>query len=137
MSECIFCKIARGEISHNKIYEDKHTLAFLDMRPASKKGGHTLVIPKKHYELITEIPDNELEAIIKTIKKISNALLKFGQGLNILQNNKKIAGQYVEHLHFHLIPRFENDGITVEKWSPQKYPKNKIEKVAEKIKSLL
>lgn len=137
MSECIFCKIVRGEIPCNKIYEDKDTLAFLDISPATKKGGHALVLPKKHYELITDIPDKELIALMKTIKKISKALLKFAPGLNLLQNNKKIAGQFVMHAHFHLIPRFEKDGITIEKWPPNKYPKGEAERVTKKIKSLL
>lgn len=137
MSECIFCKIARGEIQQNKIYEDKNTVAFLDIRPATKKGGHVLVIPKKHHELITDIPDKELEALVKTIKKISRALLKFAPGLNILQNNKKVAGQYVMHAHFHLIPRFENDGVTIEKWPANEYKKGQAERIVKKIKSLL
>lgn len=137
MSECIFCKIASGEISQNKIYEDQYTIAFLDIRPASKHGGHTLVMPKKHYELITDIPEKELEALIKTIKKISGALLKFGQGLNIVQNNKRPAGQYINHVHFHLIPRFENDGITIEKWPSNEYPEGEVDRLVKKIKSLL
>jgi len=127
MEDCIFCKI---------IYEDKHTYAFLDIRPASEKGGHTLVMPKKHYELITDIPDEEIKHLSLTLKKISSALLKFSQGLNILQNNKKIAGQYIKHIHFHLIPRFENDNITIEKWKANEYKNGEIEKIQNKIKLL-
>lgn len=137
MDNCIFCKIIKGEIKAAKIYEDAHTYAFLDIRPASPKGGHTLVLPKKHYELVTDIPDEEMKHLSLTIKKISNALMKYSEGLNILQNNKKVAGQYISHLHFHLIPRFENDNITIEKWEANEYPPGKIEELQEKIKELI
>lgn len=137
MEECIFCKIAKGEIPCAKVYEDSKTIAFLDIHPASQKGGHTLVLPKKHYELISDIPDDELISLSKTIKKISKAILKYGEGLNIIQNNKKVAGQYVSHIHFHLVPRFENDNIIIEKWSTYKYKDGEMEKVLEKIKMLI
>jgi histidine triad (HIT) family protein len=134
---CIFCKIVKGEIPSVKIWEDENTIAILDIRPATKHGGHTLIIPKKHFELITDIPDNLLKEISIVIKKISKALLIYGQGLNIVQNNKKTAGQFIPHVHFHLIPRFENDGVTVEKWKANEYKPEEIEKIAFKIKKLL
>lgn len=137
MQECIFCKIVNKEIPSTKIYEDKDVLVMLDIKPATKHGGHTLVLPKKHFELINEIPDKLLNKIILVIKKISKALLKYGNGLNILQNNKKIAGQAIPHVHFHLIPRFQDDGITVEKWVANEYEQGEIEKIADKIKNLL
>ena len=136
--DCVFCKIIKGEIKQDKIYEDDKTVAILDIYPASPNGGHTLVMPKKHYELITEIPDDDSKAVILTMKKLSNALLKFSEGLNIIQNNKKVAGQFVPHVHFHLVPRFENDGISIEKWSPNKYKNNaEMDAMAKKIKRLL
>ena len=137
MQECVFCKIVNKEIPSTRIYEDKDVLVMLDIRPATKHGGHTLVLPKKHFELINEIPNKLLNKIILVIKKISKALLKYGHGLNILQNNKKIAGQAIPHVHFHLIPRFENDGVMVERWVANKYKNNEAEKIASKIKSLL
>ncbi len=137
MEDCIFCKIVNGEIPCHKIYEDNKTLAFLDISPASPRGGHTLVLPKKHYELIENIPDSELADLMKSVKKVSKALLKYSEGLNIIQNNKKIAGQYIPHIHFHLVPRQQNDGIIIEKWKVHKYKDGDIEKVASKIKSLL
>ena len=95
-------------------------------------------MPKKHYEIVSEMSDEDSKAVMLTIKKLSKALLKFGEGLNILQNNKKVAGQYVPHVHFHLVPRFENDRITIEKWTTHKYKDNKhMEETANKIKSLL
>jgi len=138
MNDCIFCKIIKKEIPASIVYEDSKTIAFLDIAPASPKGGHTLVMSKNHYELISEISDEDVKAVILTVKKLSKALLKFAEGLNIIQNNKRVAGQLVPHAHFHLIPRFVGDGITVEKWSAHKYKDSKeIEEVAAKIKKLL
>lgn len=137
MTDCIFCKIAKGEIPCNRIYEDKDALAFLDIRPASPKGGHTLVVPKKHYELVTDIPDGLLKKMIIIAKKVAKALMKDFDGVNIVQNNKKVAGQYVPHAHFHVIPRLENDGITIEKWKCNEYAEGEAKKIAEKIKKLL
>lgn len=137
MTDCIFCKILAGEIPCTKIYEDSSTLAFLDINPATEKGGHTLILPKKHYELITEIPEKELQALIQTIQKISKALLELYPGLNLLQNNKRIAGQIVPHLHFHLIPRYEDDGIKISYWKTHKYGPEEDQKIANRIKKLL
>ncbi len=137
MQDCIFCKIIDNKIPSTKIYEDKNVLVMLDIRPAIKQGGHVLVITKKHYELITDVPDELLSKVSLVIKKVSKALLKYGKGLNVLINNKKIAGQAIPHVHFHLIPRFPEDGVLVERWVAKEYKPGEIEKVASKIKSLL
>ena len=134
---CVFCDILQGKKYQPMIYEDKTTAAFLDMRPATVKGGHTLVIPKKHYELITDIPDLEIQALALTVKKVSKALLRFGKGVNILQNNKRVAGQYVMHAHFHVIPRFENDGIRMEFGFQKVYKEGLMEDISAKIRKLL
>jgi len=112
-------------------------LIFLDINPATDKGGHTLIIPKKHYELITDIPEKELSILTKWIQKTSKVLLKLYPGLNILQNNKKIAGQVVPHLHFHLIPRYPNDTVRIQYWKTHKYPPEEDKKLAKKIARLL
>mgnify|MGYP001616269064 CR=1 FL=1 len=137
MSDCVFCKITKGEIKGATVYEDKNTLAFLDIRPAGKNGGHTLVIPKNHYEKITDMPDKELAALAITVKKISAALMKFSEGVNVIQNNGKVSGQYVMHAHFHVIPRYTGDGIKIEQWTPHDYAPGEIEEMQEKIKTLL
>ncbi len=138
MDNCIFCKIIKKEIPADIIYENEKTIAFLDITPAQPKGGHTLVLPKEHHELVSEMSDESAKAVMLTIKKISKALLQFGEGMNIIQNNKKVAGQYVPHIHFHLIPRFEHDGITIEKWSAHKYKDAKeIKEVKDRIKKIL
>ena len=137
MGDCIFCGIIKNEIPSHKIYEDKDVVAILDIKPATKHGGHILVLPKEHLNLITDVPDDLLIKIIIVIKKLSNALLKFSEGVNILQNNKEVAGQSLPHIHFHLIPRFKGDNVRVEKWDTGKYKPGEAEKVVLKIKSLL
>jgi len=137
MGDCVFCRIVKGEIPCVKIWEDENTIAFLDVSPASVKGGHTLVLPKQHFELITDVPDEILTDVTRTIKKITKVLLKEAEGVNVLQNNKDAAGQFVKHVHFHLIPRYKNDGIIIEKWKPKKYGKGEMENIAERLKKII
>lgn len=134
---CLFCQFIKGEKERPVIYEDEHTFAMLDARPATTHGGHSLVMPKKHYELITDIPDEELACLAATIKKISKALLKYADGVNILQNNKRVAGQFQPHVHFHIIPRYKDDGVKIEVWEERCYKDGEMEKVACKIRNLL
>ena len=110
---CIFCKIINKEIPCYKIYEDEHTLAFLDI--AKDVDGHTLVIPKKHYNNILDVDTETLNHVMNTVKLISKHYVeKCGySGVNILNNNGESAEQAISHLHFHIIPRLENDNIYV------------------------
>jgi len=106
MEETIFTKIINKEIPASIIYEDNETLAFLDIEPFEK--GHTLVIPKKQYLTIMDMPENEYLNLMKIVKKIAEHYEKqLNCGINILQNNKSISGQEVMHVHFHIIPRLE------------------------------
>jgi len=129
--DCIFCKIAKGEISSYKVYEDSKTLAFLDIAPVN--NGHILVIPKKHYKNIEDISEEELYVAIKTVKKIGKALKKSLNilGYNVNINNNPIAGQIIPHIHFHIIPRYKNDGLKL--WKQGKYKNKEIEKIQNKI----
>jgi len=106
---CIFCKIVEGKIPSSKIYEDMDSLAFLDIAPFSK--GHTIVIPKEHHVNLLDFPVKEMESFFSALKKVTIKIKeKLGaDGINIMQNNFKAAGQVVNHLHFHVIPRWEND----------------------------
>ncbi|NCO79705.1 HIT family protein, partial [Candidatus Falkowbacteria bacterium] len=107
--DCIFCKIAAGELPSFKVYEDEDTLAFLDIRPANY--GHTLVIPKKHLVNLEEVDEKVLCQVMGTVKKVGRAI-KAGlgaAGYNVMENNDPVAGQIVPHLHFHVVPRKEND----------------------------
>jgi histidine triad (HIT) family protein len=104
---CIFCKIARKETEASIIYEDAEVVAFMDIRPVSE--GHTLIIPKKHYVDIFDIPEKLLEATHNVTKKIAVAVKKAtkANGISIVQQNGAAAGQEIFHLHVHVIPRFE------------------------------
>ncbi len=107
----IFEKIIAREIPAHIVYEDELVISFLDISQATE--GHTLVVPKKAYATIFEIPDDLLAHTIKIVKKISNACQKafHVEGLNILSNNGTIAGQTVFHFHFHVIPRFSDQDV--------------------------
>ena len=110
MDDCIFCKIARKEISSLIVYEDEKTIAFFDINPINK--GHTLVIPKKHFVNLLDIDKDNLNAVMETVQKIVKAVKEGvkAEGLNVTMNNFKAGGQAVMHLHVHIMPRFEDDG---------------------------
>lgn len=112
---CIFCKIIDGSIPSSKVYEDENILAILDLSQTTY--GHTLVMPKKHYQNILEIPSDELATLmvkVQELAKLITAKLN-ANGVNILVNTNEAAGQTVMHLHIHIIPRYdENDGISID-----------------------
>ena len=105
MDNCIFCKIIKGEIPCYKIYEDEHTLAFLDI--SEDYFGHTLVVPKQHCANILDASADALRRVLSSVKKISRHYVKHchASGINVLNNNGESAGQSVMHLHFHIIPK--------------------------------
>ncbi|MBI5224765.1 HIT family protein [Candidatus Micrarchaeota archaeon] len=111
MEECIFCKIIEGKLPCWKVYEDKSHIAFLDLYPAVK--GHVLVIPKKHYAHFSQIHHKEIGNFIEAVQKVAMGVKKAmkADGINVFLNEGKAAGQIVFHAHFHIIPRYENDGI--------------------------
>ena len=110
---CVFCKILNGEIPSYKIYEDEDTYAFLDI--SDDVEGHTLVIPKKHYENVLDIDMEMLSRVMRTVKLISNHYVdNCGfTGVNILNNSGIDADQSVFHLHIHILPRKNGDGVKV------------------------
>ncbi len=117
--ECIFCKIAKGEIPSATLYEDEDFRVILDLGPASK--GHALVLPKKHAKNIYELPDDIASKVFVIAKKTAVKLRDVleCEGFNIVQNNGEIAGQTVFHFHMHLIPRYPGDGVKLT-WKPGK-----------------
>ena len=135
MKDCIFCKIINKEIPSCIVYESKEVIAFLDISPINK--GHTLVMPKKHYETFLDLPKSELEVLFGKIQEVTKAVIKAtnADGFNLLLNNKRAAGQVVDHVHFHVIPRFENDGL--KHWPHGKYNEGEDKKIATKIRSFL
>lgn len=108
---CVFCKIIRGEIKSEVVAESNSFIAILDIKPEVK--GHTLVIPKKHYLNLLDIPNNLGDEMLKFTKQVASELMdkKYGDGFNLLMNNLEVAGQVVMHSHIHVIPRKEDDGI--------------------------
>jgi len=134
--DCIFCKMVAGQIPVTKIYEDKVVLAFLDIGPLS--DGHTLVIPKQHFEKLHECPAEVLGPVASRLGKIAEAVAGAmnSEGYNVLCNNGRAAGQLVEHLHFHIIPRNTGDGV-FDRWPAYKYQEGKIEEIAAKIRENL
>lgn len=130
--ECIFCKIAKGEIPSKKVYDDKDTIAFLDINPANP--GHTLVVPKKHAEDLTKSNDEDIVKAMHVVKKITTSLKEKMNaiGVNVLQNNGKAAGQIVGHTHFHVIPRYPND-IVVISYQRQQIPDIEMEEIRKKL----
>lgn len=135
MENCIFCKIVGGEIPSFKVYEDGDTLAFLDIKP--NNPGHTLVVPKKHSENLYDIDDHSLAATIRTAQKVARAikLAMAADGINLAMNNESAAGQVIFHPHFHIIPRFKEDGY--HPWPQKAYKEGEAENIAEKIRASL
>ena len=135
MDGCIFCKIIKGEIPCQKIYEDDEVLAFLDISPVNK--GHTLVVPKKHSMDLLEADDKELSAIISVCRKVANACMKGlkADGISLDVSTKPAAGQVVMHTHFHIIPRWKDDGLT--HWPRKNLIDAEMKKVQEAIKNSL
>ena len=109
-ANCIFCKIAAGEIPSKTIYEVETFRVILDINPATR--GHALIIPKEHYANIYELPEDTAAAAMVLAKKLASHIAEAltCDGFNIIQNNGEIAGQTVFHFHMHLIPRYEDDG---------------------------
>lgn len=116
-NDCIFCQIASGQAPADKIYEDESVVAFLDLRPSNK--GHALLIHKQHTNDLLSSPDQILSELLPKARKVAAAILKAtgASGFNLSINNGLAAGQIVFHLHVHIIPRYENDGL---KLFPQK-----------------
>lgn len=118
MQDCVFCRIVNNEIPSWKVYEDENVLAFFDAGPVNEY--HTLVVPKKHYRDIFDIPENELIHITSAIKSVTNLLKeKIGiENVQIINSSGSDAQQDVFHIHFHIVPRNKNDGQDII-WTPK------------------
>jgi len=132
---CVFCKIVNNEIPNKKVYEDAFVVAFLDINPVNP--GHVQVVPKKHIEDVLSASNEDLSHIIIAVKKVAKAILESMDypAFNIEVNNGAIAGQVVSHLHFHIVPRKEGDGLT--HWPGGQYKQGEMTQIAEKIKNEL
>ncbi len=133
MNDCIFCKIVKGDARSWKVFENESVYAFFDLNPVNEY--HTLVIPKKHYENIFDVTENELVEVIKVVKEL--AVLyndKLGiKNVQIINCSGREAQQDVFHMHIHIVPRYENDGQNV-KWTTHAEWINKFDQLLDKIK---
>ncbi len=134
--DCIFCKLANGEIPTNSLYEDEVVKVIFDASPAAK--GHVLILPKNHFDNIYELDEETSAHVFKVAAKIAKAykqVLDF-DGLNIVQNNGEAAGQTVFHFHMHIIPRYVNDSVNVT-WAQGVATQEDIDEIKSKVSSLL
>ncbi len=136
-ADCIFCKIVADQLPSVRVYEDDRSVAFMDIGPVVK--GHVLVVPRTHYDPITATPDDVLSHLIGVVRRIAQAQMDGlgADGINVSQANGRCAGQVVPHIHFHIIPRFEDDGHHWN-WTPKKYDgDDEMSTLADKIRDAL
>lgn len=133
--ECIFCKIIKGDIPGHKVYEDDKVVAFFDILPISP--GHTIIASKKHVSDVEDLSDEDMAAMALAVKKVGKAILSgLGvKGYSVFLDNKSAANQHVPHVHFHLVPRKEGDGLL--RWPSGGYGANEAKTCAKKIKEHL
>ena len=133
---CIFCKLANGDIPTATVYEDENLRAIMDAAPANK--GHIIILPKSHAADIYELNEEYVSRAFVLAKKLAVALKKLTgcDGVNILHNNGEAAGQTIFHFHVHVIPRFKDDDCTIV-WKPTSYEDGEASEVAKKIAELL
>jgi len=135
--DCLFCKIINGEIPCTKVYENEKVLSFMDISPMN--DGHMLVIPKNHGATIIELPEMDFLEVMSVTKKVAEAANKAlnPDGINILQLNGEAANQVVPHLHVHIVPRWDGDGLSISKWVPVQGDMEQIGQIADKIKKAI
>ena len=133
---CVFCKIIAGQIPSLRVFEDEAVLAFLDIGPLAE--GHLLIVPKEHHEHLEDMPETavcgltrHLPRLVKVVMKVVNA-----QGCNVLLNNRKVAGQDVPHVHWHIVPRVDSDGLGY-RWKASRYPSGRAERIQQSIRDAL
>ena len=134
MENCIFCKLANGEIETNTLYEDDDFRVIFDVSPATE--GHVLILPKKHYANVFELPEELASKVYVLAKKVAAALKEITgcNGVNILQNNGEAAGQTVFHFHMHVIPRYHEEIL---KWNQKEINQETVDEIIKKAETLL
>lgn len=130
--DCIFCKIANGEIPSKTLYEDERFRVILDLGPATK--GHALILPKDHFSNLFELPDETAGEVMKLARRMAVQMKEklHADGFNLVQNNGECAGQTVMHFHLHLIPRYEGDGQHI-LWKPVGTTQEELEQIKNAI----
>lgn len=136
MSDCVFCKLVNKEFPRATVYEDDAVIAIIPTGYVNK--GHVLVIPKNHAVTLLDAEESDLCECMKAIKKVAKAVKESTNcdGINLYQNNFPASGQEVPHVHFHIIPRFKDDGLKL--WGlKQDYEENEMNQIADNIKRFL
>lgn len=135
-ADCVFCKIVAGQIPCLRVFENDDVLAFLDIGPLAE--GHTLVVPKNHCELLTDMSESDIEAVCRHLPRLVRAVSRgVGvDGCNVLVNVGRVASQEVPHVHWHIIPRKPGDGLGY-RWNASKYPAGRGEEVVRRIAAAL
>jgi len=133
---CIFCKIIRGEIPSQKVFENDEVLAFLDINPLST--GHTVVIPKRHAERLADLDEDWNAALGRVIGRLSKLVVSVvaAEGHNVLQNDGAVAGQVVPHVHYHIVPRWASDGLGY-RWNAKSANADELTQLAQRIRAAL
>ena len=123
--DCIFCKILADEIPSSRVFEDEHSIAFMDLFPLAP--GHTLLIPRDHHELLTDMPDETMAALGRVLPRLARAVVDAtgAEGFNVFQTNGACSGQQVPHVHYHIIPRAPEDGLGF-RWKPGSYAEGEM-----------
>lgn len=132
-ADCVFCKIAGGELDARRVLETADCVAFLDVAPLAP--GHTLVIPKAHFEGLHDMPEDVVREVAVATRRVGRAIREAvgAAGYNVLQNNGTVAGQVVMHVHYHIIPRSEGDGLGY-RWTPIPGEARRDEDLASRIR---
>ncbi|MCC6357589.1 MAG: HIT family protein [Phycisphaerales bacterium] len=135
-SDSIFTRIIRGEIPCQRVFESPTVFAFLDINPLAP--GHTLVVPKRQVERLEQLPENEAADIARVLGRIARAILDVtgAPDYNVLQNNGSSAGQVVPHVHFHIIPRREHDGLGF-RWNPKPAGADELKALRDRLAAIL
>ncbi len=135
-ADCVFCRIVAGEIPALTILDTDHAYAFLDIAPLAE--GHTLLIPKEHVESLELMSGEAVARMLAELPRLAHAVAAatVADGYNILQNNGRVAGQAVNHVHFHIIPRRSGDGLGY-RWNAGKYAEGRAEELQGEIRKAL
>jgi len=134
--DCIFCRIIEGKIPCAKVYDQGGVFAFLDIAPVNK--GHALVVPKKHYATLFDLPPDLGRELLEALRRVGRGVMAAtgAAGLNLGMNNFEAAGQLVHHAHFHLIPRHAGDGLSL--WTQHAYESGEeMQKLAQAVRSAI
>ena len=133
---CIFCKIVAGQIPAQVVMANEHAVAFLDIQPLAI--GHLLLVPVEHHSRLDQMPAELAGRVCSEIPRLAEVLVKVtsADGYNVLLNNGRVAGQVVDHVHIHLVPRKQGDGLGY-RWNTTEYPPGQAEQLAQRLKTEL